>query len=161
MGDKKESHFARVAEREEAKRGEEVKITEEMEEVFAKAGIWAVATATEEGIPNVVPMAFVKVLSKNQLMLVDNFLMKTRTNLLTNPNIAVSVWDAETNKGYQFKGKARFETSGEIFDAGVEIVRQKSDKLVAKAAVVINVAEIFVTTPGPDAGKRVSGAAGW
>ena len=161
MGEKKESHFARVAEREEEKRGEEVKITEEMEAVFAKAGSWSVATATAEGIPNVVPMAFVKVISKNQLMLVDVFLKKTRTNLLTNPNIAISVWDDETMKGYQFKGKGRFETSGAIFDDGVAIVKQMMPEVSPKAAVVIDVEEIFVTTPGPDAGKRVGGAAGW
>jgi predicted pyridoxine 5'-phosphate oxidase superfamily flavin-nucleotide-binding protein len=161
MDEKKESHFGRVAELEEKKKEEEVKITEEMEDVIAKTRNWVIATATEDGIPNVVPMAYAKVLSKNQLMLVDFYLQKTKTNLLTNPNIAVSIWDPETKKGYQFKGTAQIETSGAIFDEAVVMARQKGAKSEPKSAVVIAVREIYVITPGADAGKKVSGAAVW
>jgi predicted pyridoxine 5'-phosphate oxidase superfamily flavin-nucleotide-binding protein len=163
MAEKKESHFARVAEREEELRakGEEAKITEEMEAVIAKAKSWAIATVSDQGIPNVVPMAFVKVLSKNQLMMVDIFLNKTRTNILVNPRIAVSIWEDATSKGYQFKGKAHFEDSGPIFDNAVAMVKARTDKLKPKAALVVDVQEIFVTSSGADAGKRVAGAPGW
>lgn len=163
MAEKKESHFARVAKREEelGAKGEEAKITEEMEAVIAKAGSWAIATVSDQGVPNVVPMAFVKVLSKNQLMMVDIFLNKTRTNILVNPRVAVSVWEDATSKGYQFKGKAHFEDSGPIFDNAVAMVKARTDKLKPKAALVIDVQEIFVTSAGADAGKRVAGAPGW
>ena len=163
MAEKKESHFARVAKREEELRakGEEVKITEEMEAIIAKAGSWAIATVSDQGVPNVVPMAFVKVLSKNQLMMVDIFLNKTRTNILVNSRVAVSVWEDATSKGYQFKGKAHFEDSGPIFNTAVAMVQARTDKLKPKAALVIDVQEIFVTSAGADAGKRVAGAPGW
>lgn len=161
MGEKKESHFGRVAELEEEKKGEMAKITDEMEEVIAKAGKWVIATATKDGIPNVVPMSYTKMLSKNQLMLIDLFWNKTRTNLLTNPNIAISVWDPETNKGYQFKGKAHFETSGSNFDEAVAMVKQKNAQAEPKAAVIVDLERIYVITPGPDAGKKVSGAPAW
>ena len=163
MAEKKESHFARVAKLEEEMRakGEEVKITEEMEAVIAKAKSWAIATVSDQGVPNVVPMAFVKVLSKNQLMMVDIFLNKTRTNILVNPRVAVSVWEDATSKGYQFKGKGHFEDSGPIFNKAVAMVKAKTDKLKPKAALVIDIQEIFVTSAGADAGKRVGGVPGW
>jgi predicted pyridoxine 5'-phosphate oxidase superfamily flavin-nucleotide-binding protein len=163
MAEKKESHFARVAKREEELRakGEEAKITEEMEAIIAKAGSWAIATVSDQGVPNVVPMAFVKVLSKNQLMMVDIFLNKTRTNILVNPRVAVSVWEDATSKGYQFKGKAHFEDAGPVFNKAVAMVKARTDKLKPKAALVIDVQEIFVTSAGADAGKRVAGAPGW
>jgi len=161
MEEKKESHFGRVAELEEKKKEEEVRITEEMEEVFAKTHNWVIATATAEGIPNVVPMSYAKVLSKNQLILGDFYLNKTKTNLLTNPHIAVSVWDPDTKRGYQFKGTTRIETSGAIFDEAVAMAEQKGAKAAPKSAVVIAVREIYVITPGADAGKKVAGAAVW
>jgi predicted pyridoxine 5'-phosphate oxidase superfamily flavin-nucleotide-binding protein len=132
MEAKKGSHFGRVSELEEKKKEEEAKITEEMEAVIAKTRNWVVATATEDGIPNVVPMTYTKILSKNRLMLVDFYLNKTKANLLTNPHIAVSVWDPETKKGYQFKGKARIETSGANFDEAVAPGRAEGCQIRAK-----------------------------
>ena len=129
------------------------KITDEMKEVAGKARGWAVATATKDSTPNVVPIAFAKVLSEDEILLVDNFMVKTKENIKVNPKVAVSVWDFEALKGYQFKGTARIETSGKVFDEGVQMVKSM---LTPKSAVIVKVEEIYVTSPGPDAGKKVS-----
>ena len=132
------------------------KITEEMKEVAGKAKGWAVATATKDGVPNVVPIAFGKVLSEDEILLMDVFMGKTKENIKANPKVAASVWDFEAAKGYQFKGTARIETSGKVFDEGVQMVKSRMPQLTPKSAVVVKVDEIYVTSPGPDAGKQVS-----
>lgn len=132
------------------------KITEEMKRVIGETKVFAVATASKDGEPNVVPIAFGKVLGEEEILLVDNFMKKTMENLKTNPRIAVSVWKAGDSKGYQFKGNVKIETSGRNFEDGVKMVKAKEPKLSPKAAVIVRVKSIYSITPGPDAGKLLS-----
>jgi predicted pyridoxine 5'-phosphate oxidase superfamily flavin-nucleotide-binding protein len=132
------------------------KITEEMKEVAGKAKGFAVATATKDGDPHVIPVGFGKVLSEDELLLVDVFMKKTLENIKANPRVAVSVWDMESLKGYEFKGNARIETSGKVFDDSVKMVKSMMPQLDAKAAVIVKVDSISVRSPGPDAGKQAS-----
>jgi hypothetical protein len=131
------------------------KITEEMKEVAAKTRGWALATATREGLPNVVTIAFGKVLSENEILLMDVFMNKTEANIKANPNVAVAAWDLEALKGYQFQGTARFETSGKIFDEGFQMVKSLMPQLTPKAALIVEVKRIYNLTPGPEAGKEI------
>jgi len=134
---------------------EMVKITEEVKEVMAKTKGWALATASKEGIPNVVPIAFAKPISDEKVMLVDVFMNKTKKNIEENPNVAISVWDFDALKGYQLKGVAHFETSGDAFEEGVKMVKEMMPELEPKSALIVDVKEIYITSPGPDAGKKI------
>jgi len=132
------------------------RITEEMKRVIEEAKVFAVATASEDGEPNVVPIAFGKVLGEDEILLVDNFMNKTMENLKTNSRAAVSVWKAGDSKGYQFKGDVRIETSGRNFEDGVKMVKAEEPELNPKAVVIVTVESIYSITPGPDAGKLIS-----
>ena len=132
------------------------KITEEMKKVATKTKGFALATATKDGSPHVIPVGFGKVLSDDELLLVDLFMQKTPENIKENPRVAVSIWDWEELKGYEFKGIARIETSGRVFDESVKMVKSTYPQFDAKAAVIVKVDSIRVRTPGPDAGKQVS-----
>ncbi len=132
------------------------RITEEMKEVAGKTKAFAVATATKDGDPHVIPVAFGKVLSEDELLLVVVFMKKTLDNIKANPKVAVSVWDMESLKGYEFKGSARIETSGKVFDDSVNMVKSMMPQLNAKGAVIVKVDSIYVRSPGPEAGKEVS-----
>ena len=131
------------------------KITEEVKEIVGKSKGLAVATATKEGEPNVVPIAFGKVLSEEEVLLMDVFMKKTEENIKANPRVAISVWDMDTFAGYQLKGSARIETSGSLFDDGVNMVKSMMPQLSPKAAVIVKVDSIYVTSPGPDIWKKV------
>jgi len=132
------------------------RITEEMKQVIEEAKVFAVATASEDGEPNVVSIAFGKVLGEEEILLVDNFMKKTIKNLKTNPRAAVSVWKTGDSKGYQFKGDVRIETSGRNFEDGVKMVKAEEPELNPKAVVIVTVKSIYSITPGPDAGKLIS-----
>lgn len=130
------------------------KLTPEMKDIIAKASVPVLATATKDGKPNAVPITFTKVISDDEILLMDNFMHKTRQNIEVNPVVAVSVWFEST--GYQFKGKATVETAGKTFDEGVKWTKSRSPQLNPKAAVIVKLDEMYITTGGPDAGKRVA-----
>ena len=126
-----------------------------MKQIAEKASVFTVATATQTGEPNVVPMTFAKVLSDDEVLLMNIFMRKTIENIRANPRVAISVWKQGDSEGYQFKGNAKIETSGKVFDDGVNWVRTTSPTLNHKAAVIVKVDSIYSITPGPDAGKKV------
>jgi len=130
------------------------KITAEMNEVADAAKVAVLATATKDGKPNAVPISFAKVISDDEILLMDNFMLKTRQNIAENPVAAVSLW-ADGKGGYQFKGESIVETSGKNFEEGAKWVKSVAPGLNPKAAVIIKVSEIYLTTSGPDAGKRI------
>ena len=132
-----------------------LKITDEMKEVAKKSKCFAVATVSEDGDPNVVPNGLGKVFSEDEILLVKLFEGKTLNNLRRNPKVAVSVWDMERVKGYQFKGNARIETSGKAFDEGDKMAKSIMLKARTKAVIIVKVDTIYVTSPGPNAGKEI------
>jgi len=132
------------------------KLTADMKDIMSKTKGYAIATCTKDGIPNVVPIHFVKILSDDELMLADCFMKKTFENIQQNPAIAISAWDFEVKPrlGFQFKGTAGIETSGKNYDAAVAMVQAEKPELTPKSAVVVKITDIFVTSPGPNAGKN-------
>jgi len=126
-------------------------ITERMREVISKTHLFSVATASAKGEPNVVAIAFVRQLSDHELLVMDNFMGKTKANLKENPQIAISCWvtDPQTDatRAYQFKGVARFETSGKVFTEGCQWVKSIKPMAQSKSAVIVKVHSIYNLDP--------------
>ena len=131
------------------------KITGEMKDIAAKTKGFALATVTKGGEPHVIPVGFGKVFSDDEVLLVAVFMRKTLENIQANPKVAVSVWDFDGLKGYEFKGIAKIETAGNAFEEGVRMVKSMLPQLDARAAVVVKIDSIYDVTPGPEAGKLV------
>lgn len=112
------------------------------------------ATASSEGIPNVVPIGFARPIDNGSILIADNYMNKTRKNIEENPNVAIVTKDAQKNP-YQFKGTAEIFESGKIFEEVVEWAQNVMTKLNPKAAIVVKVTEIYSVQPGPEAGKKV------
>lgn len=130
-----------------------VKIDEEMKKMLNGA-MWVFATADAQGEPNAVPIHFKKVLGDQQLMLVDNFMNKSKTNLLQNPRVSVSVW--KESVGFQFKGRAIYFTNGPLFDDAINLIPPGFlPEGQTKGVVLIDVDAIYSTSPGPQAGARL------
>ena len=128
-------------------------INNEMKTLLDETDIWVLSTADRNGIPNAVPILFTALTENNRLLLVDNFMKKTVDNIAANPNVSISVWKDAT--GYQFKGKAIIETSGSNYEIGKKVVQAKEPELIPKGAIVVDVDSIYITSPGPDAGKKI------
>jgi predicted pyridoxine 5'-phosphate oxidase superfamily flavin-nucleotide-binding protein len=129
------------------------KLTEEVKSVFSKQEVFPVATASQGGVPNVVPMSFVKVYDDDHILIVDNFMDKTKKNLLSNPWLSLYVWDGK--QSYQIKGKATIHASGQLFEEAVAWVKDKMPVLQPRSAVLVEVTNIFVCQPGENLGKEL------
>lgn len=131
-----------------------VKMPPEIKDVVAKQKPLPIATSDKNGKPNVVFVTMWKILDDETLLIVDNFMNKTRKNLEENPNLAAVAYDSEIKKSYQLKGTVSLETKGDRFAIAEEMARTKNRP--ARAAVVFHVKEIFDNSPGPSAGKKLA-----
>ena len=66
-----------------------------------------VATADEEGTPNVVPIGFARPLDDRTILIADNYMKKTIRNLHENPRIALIPQNARECP-YQFKEPLKY-----------------------------------------------------
>jgi predicted pyridoxine 5'-phosphate oxidase superfamily flavin-nucleotide-binding protein len=131
------------------------KITQDMKDIAAKARIFVVATSSKDGKPNAVPIGLAKIISDDEVMLADNFMHKTRQNLDENPMVGVTFWSMKDAYGYQFKGKARVETSGRLLDEAHRELQEREFPFTPKAVVVVKVDEIYYVGPGKDSSKNL------
>lgn len=116
-----------------------IKINSEAKELIEKNPI-AFATTDKKGNPNVIGVAFVKVVSANQLVITDNFMKQTKENLKNNNNVCLAVRDKKRN-GYKLIGKAKYLTSGKwkLF-----VEKMKENKwLSAKGAILITISQLI------------------
>ncbi len=132
-----------------------VKLNAEMKETFGKVKLFPVATASKSGVPNVAPIAFVMLKDDDTIWLGDNFMHKTLANVKENPHIAISVYDPDSKKCFQVKGRVEVKTSGPEYEKMREMVKAKKPELPAKSLLVMKVAEVFQCAPGPTAGSKL------
>lgn len=119
-----------------------------------KNNIVFLATADENGTPNVVPIGLAKPLDNKSVLLVANFMKKTIKNLENNPKASIIVGNV-SECPYQFKGAVKIEKSGKNFDDAVEWAKSVMAQLNPFAAVILNINEVYSVQPGPDAGKLI------
>lgn len=63
-----------------------------------------VATTDSEGMPHVAAAAKIVLASENHVAVQEWFCPGTVRNVSENPSVAIVVWDAENDKGYQLLG---------------------------------------------------------
>ncbi len=132
-----------------------VKLNENMKSAFSKVKVFPVATASKNGIPNVVPMGFCELVDDETIWISDNFMVKSLANLKENPNVAIYVWGPDTGGCFQIKGKADIISSGEKFEKMRSNVHAKKPGLPAKTLIEVKIIEVFQCAPGPEAGKKL------
>ena len=130
---------------------------EDVREIFGKQRFLPMATSNLSGKPNVVFVGSARVLDSETLLVIDNYLNKTRRNLEENPWVALVAFDIESKKSFQIKCSVTIETSGKRFiEEKKRAIAQKGG--VCKAVMVLHVKEVydasgkFSTNPG----KRIA-----
>jgi len=132
-------------------------IPEEVKE-FLTTHLAYVATADEKGRPNVVPKGDMVILHDETIVFADLYSHQTKKNLLKNPNIAITVINPASYRGYQIKGKAKVIERGEVFDkiAGQTSGYGQFRHPEAKYAVKVKVTEIIDISYG-NTGDKIIG----
>lgn len=131
------------------------KLTQDMKDIWAKAGVFMLATVDREGKPNSAPVGLAKIVSQNQIMMVDNLMVKTRKNIEQNSNVAITFWSDKDQYGYQLKGQAHMETTGKFFGSSVKWVREKGFPSNPRAIIVVSVDEGYYIGKGKDSSKNL------
>ena len=129
------------------------KVTEEIKESLKGTKIAFLATASKDGTPNVVPIAALKFLDDETLLISDQYFGKTLKNLLENPKIALTWWGDKG--GFQIKADIAIHTDGDIFRQNVEWVHSIKETLNPKSAIVGKITAVYIVKSGPDAGKKI------
>jgi len=102
----------------------------------------ALATSNKNN-PHCIAVGFAKVLSKNQILITDNYMHTTPENIKNNSNIAIAIWNRDWEKdckGYEIIGKAEYFTKGKYHEIIKQIPENKG--LSCKGAILISVSKI-------------------
>jgi predicted pyridoxine 5'-phosphate oxidase superfamily flavin-nucleotide-binding protein len=132
-----------------------VKLTSEMKEVFSQQKIFAAATASKNGIPNVSPVATVQLIADDTIWIGDNYMVKTLANVMENPNLALYIWDPEKKRCFQIKGTVTIKTSGPDYEKIKAKIKEKGAHYPAKGLLIVTITDVFECTPGSLAGKKI------
>ena len=101
------------------------------------------ATTDKAGNPHNIAVGYVQVISKNQLVISDNWLSETIENVKKNPNVALVVWAEKWKEacvGYELKGKAEYFTNGKYLDLIKKLPINKGEP--CKGAILITINKI-------------------
>ncbi|MBN2456513.1 MAG: pyridoxamine 5'-phosphate oxidase family protein [Sedimentisphaerales bacterium] len=116
-----------------------VQLPEAVKKAISQQEVFPVATSNQDCMPNVVYIKYLKVVDDQTVLIADNFLNKTRDNILSNGKITFAVRDDEKGS-FQIKGAAERLTEGTLFD---EVQKWAPDTLPRVAAIVMNIEEIY------------------
>ncbi len=130
-----------------------VKVTEEIKESLKGIKSIYLATCSRAGVPNVVPMATYKFLDDETMLLADNFMQKTLTNMKENPRVAFVFWGEKG--GFQVKGTVTLHTDDQVHKDTVAWVKSMRPNFNPKTGIVMKITDVYMVKPGPDAGKKI------
>lgn len=119
-----------------------IKIDKELKKLIEDNAL-AFATVDRTGNPHCIVVGFVKVVSKNRILVTDNYMVETRNNILKKPNVALVVWNKNWKKnciGYRLKGIARYFTKGKWYKMAKRIPENKGEP--CKGAILITIKKI-------------------
>ena len=103
------------------------------------------ASVNLKGEPHNIAIGFVKVVSKNKLLISDNYIDETLSNIQNNSNVALVVWPKNWKEnciGYELKGKAEYFKSGKWLDEIKKIPENKDAP--CKGAILVTINKIKV-----------------
>lgn len=113
-----------------------------------------VATVRPDGVPSISPKRSTRVLDDQTLIFTEATGRGVYNNLKRHPKVAIAVVNREALEGFRFVGIATVHESGQIFEQ-VVAASQQAGRPRPKAAVTVEIEEIYDLKPGPTAGTRI------
>ena len=101
------------------------------------------ASTDKAGNPHNIAVGYVNVVSKNQLLISNNYISETIENIKNNPNVSLVVWARSWEKtcvGYELQGKAEYFTSGKWHDFMKKLPINQGEP--CKGAILITINKI-------------------
>jgi len=117
-----------------------MKINNELKKLIEKNAL-ALATISKNRKIHLIAVGDVKVVSKNQILIGDNFMRETLANIKRNNNVALLVWNKYWKKdciGYELKGTVKYFTEGKW----KKLIEKIHKSCPAKGAILVNISKI-------------------
>jgi uncharacterized protein len=112
------------------------KISKEIKKII-EGNPLALATVNKNGKPHVIAVADVKIISKDEILIGDNYMKDTLNNLKNCSSVSLVIWNKQL-EGYTLKGIAKYFAKGKW----VKKVKEIHKGYPAKGAIVIKLNEI-------------------
>ncbi len=132
-----------------------MKMPKKVKEIFNNELVHQLATLSNTGIPNISNIGAKYLLDDETIMVVDNYMKKTLSNIIENPAVAILVRSGK--ESYQIKGRCSYLKSGPIYEEAKKWMKSIGTKYPAKGVLKIKVEEIFNSTSGCGSGERIIG----
>ncbi len=116
-----------------------VKINEELK-TLTECNPLGFASVDREGNPHCIAVAYVKVISENQILITDARMLITVENIKNNPRVCLVVWNKEWENdcfGYVLKGTAEHFTGGKWMDEISKI--EKNGEVEFKGGILVTI----------------------
>ena len=131
-------------------------LTDDMKRVVLEQRLGYHATVCPDGTPNLSPKGTTSVFDDDHLFFAEIRSPLTVSNLRQNPAIEVNVVDPLGRTGYRFKGRGTVHDRGEVYERGLELLRERDyaayeDRVRAIVLIRVERAEP-VTSPAYDLG---------
>ena len=124
-----------------------MRLDDDMQRVVREQSLGFVATVCPDGTANVSPKGTLTVWDDEHLAFLHIHSPRTVANLATNPSVEINVVDPLVRKGYRFKGEGIAYTSGDMFDRGVAVLRERGS--TTKVERIHSIVIIEVTDAAP------------
>ena len=130
-----------------------MELTGEIKELFENEPYHQLSTASLEGAPNVSNIGCKYIRDDGVIVLVDNYMKKTKKNVIANPRVAILV--RKDKISYQIKGSCKYATEGPEYDQARKWMKSKGEKYPAKGAIIVSVEAVYDSTTRASAGEKV------
>jgi predicted pyridoxine 5'-phosphate oxidase superfamily flavin-nucleotide-binding protein len=120
----------------------EIEINEGIKNMIEENAM-SLATIDKKGNPHNIAVGYVKVISKNELIISNNYIVETIENIKSNKNISLVVWHQNWKKnciGYELKGEAQYFTEGKWLEFVKKLPINKDEP--TKGAILIKINKI-------------------
>ena len=137
-----------------------VKLTAEMKADIQKVRVLPLATASNDKTPNVIPIGIAEIDDRDSkddyIHIMNNFFLKTISNIKENPKVALYIWSPETTGCIQIKGEVvEITNKGNVFDDMTGRVGAAKPGLPMKEIIRIKITSVFNCKSGKDAGQKI------
>jgi len=130
-----------------------MKIPEKVKDIFVNEPVHQLATSSAAGVPNISNIGAKYLLDDETIIVVDNYMKKTLSNIMENPVMAILI--RRGGESYQIKGRCRYLQSGPVYEEARKRIKSIAEKYPAKGALEMKIEEVYNSASGFDSGEKI------
>ena len=96
------------------------------------------STVDKSNAPHTIYVLYVKVIDKNKILITDNYMQKTKENILENKKVSLSVLVGKV--AFELTGAAEYFYKGNYFDQVKNMPKNKEEP--SKGVIVVSVEKV-------------------